>query len=155
MNSITQAPPPLFGYRKFWAHRFGPAPFLPMSRDRNGHAGLGFLRHILVTGDAYVDHPSFGMAMVGRLLESQGFRVGIICPAGLDLGRAFKALGQPNLFSGSLPATWIRWSIATPPTASTRHTTPTPPMPKANKRPDRAVTVYSPALPRGLSRQRR
>ncbi len=48
---------------------------------------------ILVTGDAYVDHPSFGMAICGRMLEAQGFRVGIISPAGLEQQRRLYASG--------------------------------------------------------------
>src|SRR5262249_25029992 len=70
--------PELFGYRKYWAHRLTPAPFLPMSREEMDELGWDQCDVILVTGDAYVDHPSFGMAIVGRVLESQGFRVGII-----------------------------------------------------------------------------
>ncbi len=64
---------------------------------------------IIVTGDAYVDHPSFGMAIIGRLLEAQGFRVGIISQPKWDNKDAFMELGQPNLFFlASLPVTWIR-----------------------------------------------
>jgi hypothetical protein len=70
--------PPLFGYRKYWASRFGPAPFLPTSRAEMDDLGWDACDIIVVTGDAYVDHPSFGMAIVGRMLEAQGFRVGII-----------------------------------------------------------------------------
>ena len=55
-----------------------PAPFLPMSRAEMDKLGWDECDIILVTGDAYLDHPSFGMALIGRLLESQGFRVGII-----------------------------------------------------------------------------
>src|ERR1700687_2802812 len=68
----------IFSYRPSWALRFGPAPFLPMSRDEMDVLGWDRCDIVLVTGDAYVDHPSFGMAIVGRLLEAQGFRVGII-----------------------------------------------------------------------------
>ncbi|MCB1617072.1 MAG: YgiQ family radical SAM protein, partial [Pseudomonadales bacterium] len=68
----------LFSYRKHWAARFGVTPFLPMSRDEMEQLGWDSCDVILVTGDAYIDHPSFGMALVGRLLEAQGFRVGII-----------------------------------------------------------------------------
>ena len=68
----------LFSYRKHWAQRFGVAPFLPMSREEMDALGWDSCDVILVTGDAYVDHPSFGMAIVGRLLEAQGFRVGIV-----------------------------------------------------------------------------
>ena len=71
-------PPDLFSYRPFWAKRLTPAPFLPMSREEMDVLGWDACDIILVTGDAYVDHPSFGMAIVGRALEAQGFRVGII-----------------------------------------------------------------------------
>ncbi|MGO8609903.1 YgiQ family radical SAM protein, partial [Rhizobium johnstonii] len=54
------------------------APFLPMSRAEMDALGWDACDIVLVTGDAYVDHPSFGMAIIGRLLEAQGFRVGII-----------------------------------------------------------------------------
>ena len=55
---------------------------------------------IIVTGDAYVDHPSFGMAVIGRVLEQQGFRVGIIAQPDWQSAEPFKALGKPNLFFG-------------------------------------------------------
>jgi uncharacterized radical SAM protein YgiQ len=55
---------------------------------------------IIVTGDAYVDHPSFGMAVIGRVLEAQGFRVGIIAQPDWHSAEPFKALGRPNLFFG-------------------------------------------------------
>ena len=55
---------------------------------------------IVVTGDAYVDHPSFGMAIVGRVLEAQGFRVGIIAQPDWHSARDFLKLGRPNLFFG-------------------------------------------------------
>ena len=66
------------GYRRHWAARFGTAPFLPMSRAEMDALGWDSCDVIIVTGDAYVDHPSFGMAIIGRVLEAQGFRVGII-----------------------------------------------------------------------------
>ena len=65
----------IFSHRKHWAARFGVAPFLPMSRAEMDALGWDSCDVILVTGDAYVDHPSFGMAIVGRLLEAQGVRV--------------------------------------------------------------------------------
>lgn len=55
---------------------------------------------IIVTGDAYVDHPSFGMAIIGRLLEAQGFRVGIIAQPDWQSKDDFMKLGEPNLFFG-------------------------------------------------------
>jgi hypothetical protein len=68
----------IFDYPKYWAECFGTAPFLPMSREEMDQLGWDRCDIILVTGDAYVDHPSFGMAVIGRTLEAQGFRVGII-----------------------------------------------------------------------------
>ena len=91
-----EAAKPLFSYRKYWAHRFGTAPFLPMSRAEMEALGWDACDIILVTGDAYIDHPSFGMALVGRLLEAQGFRVGIIAQPDWQSAEPFKALGTPD-----------------------------------------------------------
>jgi uncharacterized radical SAM protein YgiQ len=91
---------PLFAYDKYWAECFGAAPFLPMSRAEMDTLGWDSCDIILVTGDAYVDHPSFGMAIIGRLLEAQGFRVGIIAQPDWDSASDFKKLGAPNLFFG-------------------------------------------------------
>jgi uncharacterized radical SAM protein YgiQ len=90
----------LTGYKPFWAKRFGPAPFLPMSRAEMEQLGWDSCDIIIVTGDAYVDHPSFGMAVIGRTLEAQGFRVGIIAQPDWHSAEAFRALGKPNLFFG-------------------------------------------------------
>jgi hypothetical protein len=70
--------PDLFSYRKHWAYKFGTAPELPISRAEMDVLGWDSCDIVIVTGDAYVDHPSFGMAIIGRLLEAQGFRVGLI-----------------------------------------------------------------------------
>jgi uncharacterized radical SAM protein YgiQ len=91
---------PLNGYRPFWAKRLGPAPFLPMSRAEMDTLGWDSCDVIVVTGDAYVDHPSFGMALIGRALEAQGFRVGIIAQPDWQSAEPFRALGRPNLFFG-------------------------------------------------------
>ena len=90
----------LTSYRKYWAARFGVAPFLPMSRAEMEQLGWDSCDVIIVTGDAYVDHPSFGMAIMGRLLEAQGFRVGIIAQPDWQSAEPFKQLGRPNLFFG-------------------------------------------------------
>ena len=87
----------IFSYRPYWAHRFGPAPFLPMSRAEMTALGWDACDIVLVTGDAYVDHPSFGMAIIGRLLEAQGFRVGIIAQPDWQSAEPFKTLGKPKL----------------------------------------------------------
>lgn len=91
---------PLFDYPPYWAECYGRAPFLPMSRAEMDELGWDSCDIIVVTGDAYVDHPSFGMAIVGRLLEAHGFRVGIIAQPDWQDTKAFEALGAPNLFFG-------------------------------------------------------
>jgi uncharacterized radical SAM protein YgiQ len=90
----------LYDYPKYWAECYGNAPFLPMSRAEMDTLGWDACDIILVTGDAYVDHPSFGMAIIGRLLEEQGFRVGIIAQPDWHSKNAFEALGKPTLFFG-------------------------------------------------------
>jgi len=70
-----------------------------MSREEMDVLGWDSCDVIIVTGDAYVDHPSFGMAVIGRTLEAQGFRVGIIAQPDWQSKEAFMALGKPNLFS--------------------------------------------------------
>jgi uncharacterized radical SAM protein YgiQ len=90
----------LFSYRPYWAHRFGTAPMLPTTRAEMDELGWDSCDVILVTGDAYVDHPSFGMALVGRLLERHGFRVGILDQPAWQAVDRFRELGRPNLFWG-------------------------------------------------------
>ncbi|MES2423312.1 MAG: YgiQ family radical SAM protein, partial [Pseudomonadota bacterium] len=110
MSATTLAPPisrtdkpafkPLSGYRPYWAKRFGTAKFLPTSRAEMDQLGWDSCDIVIVTGDAYVDHPSFGMAVIGRMLEAQGFRVGIIAQPDWQSADPFKVLGKPNLFFG-------------------------------------------------------
>ena len=95
----TQARP-LNQYPLYWAECFGTAPFLPTSREEMQQLGWDSCDIVIVTGDAYVDHPSFGMAIIGRLLEAQGFRVGIIAQPDWQSAEPFAALGKPNLFFG-------------------------------------------------------
>ena len=90
----------LYDFDKYWAECYGTAPFLPMSRAEMDELGWDSCDIIIVTGDAYVDHPSFGMAIIGRLLEAQGFRVGIIAQPDWHSKEPFEALGRPNLFFG-------------------------------------------------------
>src|SRR5687768_18342344 len=90
----------LFSRRPYWAHRFGTAPVLPTTRAEMDALGWDSCDIVIVTGDAYIDHPSFGMALVGRLLESHGFRVGILDQPEWRNADAFKSLGRPNLFFG-------------------------------------------------------
>jgi len=90
----------LNAYRPYWAKRLGPAPILPMSRSEMQALGWDSCDIVIVSGDAYVDHPSFGMALIGRVLENQGFRVGIIAQPDWQSAEPFRALGRPNLFFG-------------------------------------------------------
>ena len=133
----------IFSYRKHWASRFGTAPELPMSREEMDNLGWDSCDVILVTGDAYVDHPSFGMALIGRLLESQGFRVGIIDQPDWQSSEAFKILGKPNLFfgvtAGNMDSMINRYTAD----RKLRHDDAYTPDDIGGKRPDRAVTVYT------------
>jgi Radical SAM N-terminal len=94
VSHFERSAKPITSYRKYWAARLGTAPFLPMSRQEMDRLGWDSCDIILVTGDAYVDHPSFGMAVVGRVLEAQGFRVGIIAQPDWQSAEPFKVLGH-------------------------------------------------------------
>jgi uncharacterized radical SAM protein YgiQ len=137
------SPKTLFSYRKFWAHRFGPAPFLPMSRDEMDALGWEACDIILVTGDAYIDHPSFGMAIIGRLLEAQGFRVGIIAQPDWQNADAFKALGAPTLFFGVTGGNMDSMVNRYTSDKRLRHNDSYTPGGAGGKRPDRSVIVYA------------
>ncbi|NVK25726.1 MAG: YgiQ family radical SAM protein, partial [Gammaproteobacteria bacterium] len=90
----------LWDYPKYWAECFGASTFLPTTREEMDLLGWDSCDIILITGDAYVDHPSFGMAVIGRMLESQGFRVGIIDQPDWHSKDDFQKLGKPNLYFG-------------------------------------------------------
>ena len=133
----------LFDYPKYWAECFGSAPFLPMSRAEMDVLGWDSCDIILVTGDAYVDHPSFGMAIIGRLLEGQGFRVGIIAQPEWDSKDAFEALGKPNLFfgvaAGNMDSMINRYTAERKRRSDDAYT----PGGEGGKRPDRSSLVYA------------
>src|SRR5499425_1635953 len=134
---------PLFSYRPYWAHRFGTAPFLPMSRAEMDALGWDACDVVLVTGDAYVDHPSFGMAIVGRLLEAQGFRVGCIAQPDWHSTADFERLGAPNLFfgitAGNMDSMVNRYTADRRIRSDDAYT----PGGVGGKRPDRSVIVYA------------
>ncbi|MEY4726956.1 MAG: hypothetical protein RLZ36_1583 [Pseudomonadota bacterium] len=134
---------PLTSYRKYWAARFGTAPFLPMSREEMTQLGWDSCDIIIVTGDAYVDHPSFGMSVIGRMLENQGFRVGIIAQPDWQSAEPFKALGKPNLFfgvtAGNMDSMINRYTADRKIRSDDAYT----PGDVGGKRPDRAAIVYS------------
>jgi uncharacterized radical SAM protein YgiQ len=143
MMSSMMTAPGLFSHRKFWAARFGPAPFLPMSRDEMDALGWDSCDIILVTGDAYVDHPSFGMAIVGRLLEAQGFRVGIVAQPDWNSTADFSRLGRPNLFfgitAGNMDSMVNRYTADRRIRSDDAYT----PGGEGGRRPDRSVIVYA------------
>ena len=134
---------PIHSYRPYWAKRFGAAPILPMSRAEMDELGWDSCDIILISGDAYIDHPSFGIALVGRLLEAQGFRVGIIAQPDWQNANAFKALGKPNLYfgvtAGNMDSMVNRYTADRKIRSDDAYTPDAAP----NKRPDRAVLVYS------------
>jgi uncharacterized radical SAM protein YgiQ len=123
-----------------------PAPFLPMSREEMRLLGWDECDVIIVTGDAYVDHPSFGMAIIGRLLESQGHRVGIIAQPDWKSAAAFKALGRPRLFfgvtAGNMDSLVNRYTSDKRIRSDDAYT----PGGMGGKRPDRSVIVYAQRL---------
>ncbi len=144
-RGLVAAPAPrdLGSWRKYWAHRFGTAPFLPTSREEMDALGWDSCDIVIVTGDAYVDHPSFGMAIVGRVLEAQGFRVGIIAQPAWQSPAAFRALGKPNLFfgitAGNMDSMVNRYTADRRIRSDDAYT----PGGEGGKRPDRSVLVYA------------
>ena len=138
-----QAARDITSYRKFWAARFGTAPFLPTSRAEMDALGWDSCDIILVTGDAYVDHPSFGMGVIGRALEAQGFRVGIIAQPDWHGTASFEVLGRANLFfgvpSGNMDSMVNRYTSERRIRSDDAYT----PGGAGGKRPDRAVIVYA------------
>jgi len=143
---MTTNPTPLFDYRKFWAECFGPAPWLPMSREEMTELGWDSCDIIIVSGDGYVDHPSFGMAVIGRVLEAQGFRVGMIAQPDWQSAESFRALGRPNLFFGVTAGNMDSMINHYTADRKKRNDDAYTPGNVAGQRPDRAVTVYSQRL---------
>jgi len=143
VSFFTRAAKPLTSYRKYWAARFGTAKFLPTSRAEMDALGWDSCDIIIVTGDAYVDHPSFGMAVIGRMLEAQGFRVGIIAQPEWHSADPFRVLGKPNLFfgvtAGNMDSMINRYTADHKIRSDDAYT----PGDVGGKRPDRAALVYS------------
>ena len=137
------SPQSLFTYPKYWAECYGTAPQLPTTREEMEQLGWDSCDVIIVTGDAYVDHPSFGMAVIGRLLEAQGFRVGIIDQPDWRSTADFKRLGRPNLFfgitAGNMDSMINRYTADRRMRSDDAYS----PDDQGGKRPDRAVIVYS------------
>lgn len=143
MQTSTEVVPPLMSRFRPSAAPRKPAPFLPMSRAEMDKLGWDACDIVLVTGDAYVDHPSFGMAIIGRLLESQGFRVGIISQPDWQSAEPFKALGKPRVFfgvtGGNMDSMVNRYTAD----RRLRHDDAYTPNGEGGKRPDRCTLVYA------------
>lgn len=143
MTSLKAAAPALPDLLSGAIAGYRAAPFLPMSRKEMEALGWDQCDVILVTGDAYIDHPSFGMALVGRLLEAHGFRVGIISQPDWHSAEAFRALGKPRLYfgitAGNMDSLVNRYTSDRKIRSEDAYT----PNAEAGKRPDRAVTVYA------------
>lgn len=133
----------LSAYKPHWAKRLGPARFLPTSRAEMDALGWDRCDVIVVSGDAYVDHPSFGMAVIGRTLEAQGFRVGIIAQPDWQSADAFAVLGRPALFfgvaAGNMDSMINHYTADRKPRSDDAYS----PGGKSGLRPDRATLVYT------------
>jgi uncharacterized radical SAM protein YgiQ len=133
----------LFSYRPYWAARFGVAEFLPRTRAEMEALGWESCDVVLVTGDAYVDHPAFGMALIGRLLEAQGFRVGILAQPDWRDANAFRAFGRPNVMfgvtAGNMDSLVNHYTSDKKPRSDDAYTAGG----TAGARPDRACIVYA------------
>ncbi|QUS40182.1 YgiQ family radical SAM protein [Tardiphaga alba] len=142
MTNLAVAEQPLMS-RAFLVPQRKPAPFLPMSRAEMDELGWDACDIVLVTGDAYVDHPSFGMAIIGRLLEAQGFRVGIISQPDWHSAEPFKALGKPRVFfgvtGGNMDSMVNRYTADRRIRSDDAYT----PGGEGGKRPDRCTVVYA------------
>ena len=117
--------------------------FLPTSREEMRERGWETLDVLLLSGDAYVDHPSFGTALIGRLLESLGYRVGIVAQPDWRGPADFQALGRPRLFagitSGNVDSLVANYTANRRPRRSDSYS----PGDRAGLRPDRALIVYT------------
>jgi uncharacterized radical SAM protein YgiQ len=140
--AIPKAGTALYDYPKYWAECYGTADFLPVSRAEMETLGWDSCDIIIVTGDAYVDQPSFGMAVIGRLLEAQGFRVGIIPQPDWHSKDPFTVLGRPNLFfgvtAGNMDSMINRYTADRKPRSDDAYT----PGGQGGARPDRSSLAY-------------
>ena len=141
-----QGAAPLFSSLEAPAAGNPAAVFLPTSRAEMDALGWQQCDVIIVTGDAYVDHPSFGMAIIGRVLQAQGFKVGIIAQPDWRSTRDFEALGAPRLFfgvtGGNMDSMVNRYTSDRRVRSDDAYT----PGGAGGRRPDRCVIVYSQRL---------
>ena len=88
--------------------------FLPISKEDMKEAGIEQLDFVYICGDAYVDHPSFGHAIISRILEAHGYKVGIIAQPDWKDRESINRLGEPRLGFLVSPEIWTLWSIIIP-----------------------------------------
>src|SRR5512146_233308 len=119
------------------------APYLPTTEAEVRALGWPGVDVLLVTGDAYVDHPSFGAAVIGRVLEAQGFRVGIVAQPDWRSTKDVARLGRPRLFvgitAGAMDSMVNHYTAHKRPRSDDAYT----PGGAAGRRPDRATVVYA------------
>lgn len=117
--------------------------FLPISKQDMADRGWYYCDFLLVTGDAYVDHPSFGTAIISRVLEDAGYKVAILSQPDFHDERDFVAMGRPRyavlINGGNIDSMVAHYTAAKKRRSDDAYT----PGGKAGKRPDRAVTVYA------------
>jgi uncharacterized radical SAM protein YgiQ len=119
------------------------AAFLPMSRAEMELRGWDELDVLLVTGDAYVDHPSFGMAVIGRALEAAGFRVGIVAQPDWTKPDDFTVMGAPRLFVGVTAGAMDSMVANYTANRKPRHDDAYSPGGQSGRRPNYASIVYT------------
>jgi uncharacterized radical SAM protein YgiQ len=139
----SRARPALFSRRKYWAKRLGMAPVMPTSRAEMDELGWDACDVVLVTGDAYVDHPSFGAAVISRVLEEQGFRVGIVAQPDWRSADPFAALGKPTVMFGITAGNMDSMVNHYTSERRVRSEDAYSPAGRAGLRPDRAAIVYA------------
>ncbi len=117
--------------------------FLPVSKEDMQQRGWWWYDFLIVSGDAYVDHPSFGSALIARMLEHQGYRVAMLCQPDWRSTEAFAAMGRPRLglmiSSGNLDSMVAHYTAAKRRRSEDFYS----PGKKAGRRPDRAVIAYA------------
>ncbi|NLA86963.1 MAG: YgiQ family radical SAM protein, partial [Clostridiales bacterium] len=117
--------------------------FLPVSREDMLNRGWYYYDFLLITGDAYVDHPSFGAAVIGRVLEAEGFRVAVLAQPDWKSPEDFSAMGRPRyaalVGAGNLDSMVAHYTAAKKPRSEDAYS----PGKKAGLRPDRAAIVYA------------
>ena len=123
-------------------------PFLPISKEDMAERNISQLDFICITGDSYVDHPSFGISIISRMIEDQGFTVGIIAQPDWHSDRDFTKLGRPKyaflITAGNIDSMVAHYTAAKKKRSDDAYTAGG----KAGKRPDRAAIVYSKAIKR-------